>query len=230
MGRARPPPPTRDVAPEVAVRADERAPALRRRAAAPKLVSAPTANDLVAVDDAVVADLDAVLEHDPRARRRSCARRAARPRRSTRLRGDTRRELLVRGERPEGIRVGAERLEEAPIEHALRSRRARARPGGVTPSSEMPAKSPVAAATSLRSHEPLDVLGGDEAVLLDRTRGRCRAPPRARPPAVSRSPARRRCGGRRASRDAPTAAAASSASLSATTRDAAAELDLVPCA
>ena len=70
---------------------------------------------LVALDDAVVADLDAVLEHDPRG---DDDRALAEPHAfADRCAGTAVRvAALVRGERPEGIRVGAQRLEEASIE------------------------------------------------------------------------------------------------------------------
>ncbi len=149
-------------------------------------------------------------------RRRSCARRAARRRRSTRRHGGTRRSARPRrapGRRPDRSAATRGSLVEPPLivgqpEHC-----------GQAHALERDAREELGAARHiLRGHQPLDVLGGDEAVLLDgrevdavllreldrppcRVRGpgrfggrRFAAGPPPRRPARPRSRRRRRCG------------------------------------
>ena len=156
------------VAPEVAVGADERAAALHVEPRAEARQRAD-GEHLVALDDAVVPDLDAVLEHDPR---RDDDRALAEPHAFADRGAGTAISVaaLVRGERAE--RVGVGRSDSRKLSSSRPSASGSSSTAGrVTPSSEMPAKSPGAAAHLLGGpggDEPLDVLRGDEAVLLDR--------------------------------------------------------------
>ena len=138
-------------------------------------------------------------------------RRSARPRRAT-------------GRRPGRSASDSRKLSSS----APRSPAARADGGQRSrPRARYPAKSPgAAAATSAGTScgDPLDVLGRDEAVLLDRREVDAVLLEPARPPAAWRSPARPAPAAAFAGR--PRSAAASSASLSATSGDAAAQLDL----
>ena len=102
------------VAPEVPVDADERPAALHVEPWA-EARQRPDCEHLVALDVAVVTDLDAVLEHDSRGDDdRALAEPHAVPdRRAVAAIGVA---ALVGGERSEGVRIGAQRLEETLVE------------------------------------------------------------------------------------------------------------------